>query len=366
MMSANPEDGQRSTRDVVVSVIVPARNEEDCLGYCLASLSNQSGISFEIIVVNDHSSDGTREVAEQYARAQVMDADELPAGWTGKNYAAHCGANAAQGKWLLFTDADTVHRHGSLRHAVHEAQKFQADLLTYSPKQEVHSFWERILMPVVFAELRREYPPNKVNSKKSVVAAANGQYLLISREIYEAIGGHEAVKDKLLEDVELAKLVKKSGRRIRFRYGRDAVKTRMYRTFRAMWEGWTKNLALLFPSPLLLAGLRMSELVLAIGGLVAFFVGLGRESEWLMIGGALVSVPLAANYFYRVSRAHFGWINTIISPFGVPIFVILLVRSRLHYKKRQVSWKGRTYDPTMADAATEPRHEEPQETVSTT
>lgn len=364
-MSANPEDGQRSTCEVAVSVIVPARNEEDCLGLCLASLSNQSGISFEIIVVNDHSTDGTREVAEQYARARVIDANELPAGWVGKNHAVYCGAKVAQGKWLLFTDADTVHRHGSLRHAVHEAQEYRADLLSYSPKQEVHSFWERILMPVVFAELQRQYPPKKVSSSKSMVAAANGQYLMISRETYDAIGGHEAVKDKILEDVELAKLVKQSGRRIRFRYGRDAVKTRMYRTLAAIWEGWTKNLALLFPFPLLLAGLRLSELISVIAGLVAFFVGLQREAEWLMIVGALVSVPLAANFFYRIRKAHFGWINTIISPLGLPIFVILLVRSRLHYMRKQVSWKGRTYDPTSTSAFGA-NHKGPQETVSTT
>src|SRR5437879_13509161 len=98
-MSANPEDGQRSTREVAVSVIVPARNEEDCLGFCLASLSNQSGISFEVIVVNDHSTDGTGSVAKQYPLVQVIDADELPGGWTGKNHAAYCGANLAQGKW---------------------------------------------------------------------------------------------------------------------------------------------------------------------------------------------------------------------------------------------------------------------------
>lgn len=344
-MSANPEDGQRSPRELAVSVIVPARNEEDCLGLCLASLSNQSGIGFEIIVVNDHSTDHTRTVAEQYPRAQVIDAPDLPSGWTGKNYAVHCGALAAKGKWLLFTDADTIHRHGSLRHAVREIQDFQADLLSYSPKQDVRSFFERVLMPVIFAELRRQYPPEKVNSSKSPIAAANGQYLLISREAYDAVGGHAAIKDKLLEDVELAKLVKQSGRRLRFRYGRDAVKTRMYRSFRSMWEGWTKNLALLFPSPVQLASRRGLEFVLLVSGLALLGTGIHRESKWQMAGGLLVSVPVLAEFFQRVRRAHFGWINTILSPLGLPFFVILLVRSQLHYKRNQVTWKGRTYSP---------------------
>lgn len=364
-MSANPEDGQRSAREVTVSVIVPARNEEDCLGHCLASLSNQTGIEFEIIVVNDHSTDRTRAIAEQYVRATVVDAPELSAGWTGKNNACQFGASRAKGKWLLFTDADTVHRHGSMRHAVQEAGKYKADLLSYSPKQEVKTLWERLLMPIVFAELRRQYPPAKVNSSKSEVSAANGQYLLISREAYDAIGGHAAVRDKLLEDVELAKLVKQHGMRIRFRYGREAVKTRMYRSLRAMWEGWTKNLALLFPSPILLAVRRVLELLGVLGGIAAFVWGLQQENGWLIIGGPLVALPLTANFFYRVRKAHFSWLNTIISPLGLPIFVILLVRSRLHYMRKQVSWKGRTYDPSRI-VAPETVQPHPRDHVSTT
>lgn len=345
-MSANQEDAQPSPPEVVVSVIVPARNEEDCLGYCLASLANQSGINFEIIVVNDHSTDRTREIAGQYAHAEVLDAPDVPPGWTGKNYAVHYAAKNAKGKWLLFTDADTEHRRASLRHAVAEAQRFNADLLSYSPKQIVKGFWQRALMPLVFAELRRQYPPALVNSANSPIAAANGQYLLISRDAYDAIGGHEAIKGKLLEDVELAKLIKQSGRSIRFRYGRDAVKTRMYRSFRAMWEGWTKNLTLLFPSPQNLAALRSAEFLLVVVGLVAVVAGLSRGMRLLTTVGALVSLPLAGNFFYRVRKAHFGLVNTILAPLGLPLFVILLVRSRLHYKRGSVSWKGRTYDPT--------------------
>jgi hypothetical protein len=365
-MSANQEDAQPSSREVVVSVIVPARNEEDCLGYCLASLANQSGINFEIIVVNDHSTDRTREIAGQYAHAEVLDAPDVPEGWTGKNYAVHYGARNAKGKWLLFTDADTEHRRASLRHAVAEAQRFNADLLSYSPKQIVNGFWQRALMPIVFAELRRQYPPALVNSANSPIAAANGQYLLISRKAYEAVGGHAAIKGKLLEDVELAKLIKQSGRRIRFRYGRDAVKTRMYRSFRAMWEGWTKNLTLLFPSPSKLAALRSGELLLVVGGLAGVATGLSRGLKTPTIVGALVSIPLATNFFYRVRKAHFGWINTILAPLGLPLFVILLVRSGLHYKRGSVSWKGRTYDPTGNLSRSGQGTRESEATTSTT
>ena len=138
---------------------------------------------------------------------------------------------------------------GSLARAVAEARQHGAALLSYSPEQEVHGFWEKAVMPVIFAELAATYRPSLVSDPRSPAAAANGQYILITREAYDAVGGHAAVSGSLLEDVALAKAVKASGRKIFFRFGGDAVRTRMYRSFAQLREGWTKNLALLFPSP---------------------------------------------------------------------------------------------------------------------
>src|SRR5438270_7666539 len=143
-MDANPMVGNEGQQlNPVVSVIVPARNEEACLGDCLRSLQDQSGIEFEIIVVNDNSTDRTRQIAESLGGVNVLNAPPLPPGWTGKSHAAQLGSQAAKGQWLLFTDADTIHRHRSLRHAVREAEEHGADMLSYSPKQEVHGLWER-------------------------------------------------------------------------------------------------------------------------------------------------------------------------------------------------------------------------------
>jgi glycosyltransferase involved in cell wall biosynthesis len=348
---AAPSSPQQPPRpNPVVSVIVPARNEEACLGDCLRSLLEQSGIEYEIIVVNDNSTDRTRQIARLHG-VKVIDAPPLPAGWTGKSHAAHCGAQVARGKWLLFTDADTIHRRRSLRHAVVEADENLVEMLSYSPKQVVRGLWERSLMPVIFAELRRQYPPSEVSDSDSPIAAANGQYLLIRRETYDAIGGHEAVRASLLEDVELARRVKHSGRRIRFRYGRDALKTRMYRSFPQMWEGWTKNLALLFPSPVTLATVRVLEFMAFYLGLLAFTFGLTLPNYWVALGGALITLPVTFNFFQRVRKAHFGWINTILSPIGLPIFVLLLLNSRLHYKRNRVTWKGREYAPAAESEA---------------
>src|SRR6266567_6670515 len=251
----------------VVSLIVPARNEEACLGACLGSLVAQTGITFEIIVVDDDSTDRTAEIARSFPGIHVISAGPLPDNWTGKNNAMSAGPKAAKGKWLLFTDADTVHQPGSLARAVAEAEQHGAALLSYSPAQEVRGFWEKAVMPVIFAELAATYPPKKVNDPASPIAAANGQYLLISREAYDAVGGHTKIASELLEDVAMARLVKRSGRKIFFRYGGDAVRTRMYRSFAQMKEGWTKNLALLFPKPRTLAVLRMAEFLLIVGNL---------------------------------------------------------------------------------------------------
>ncbi len=367
-MSANPGAGQRSDSpdQPVVSVIIPARNEEDSIGACLRSIASQSGIQFEVIVVNDQSTDRTRRIAEEFNGVRVIDVNILPLGWIGKNHACHVGSQAAKGKWLLFTDADTIHRRSSLKYAIREADHYAVDMLSYSPKQEVHGFLERALMPVVFAELRRQYPPKLVSVPSSPVAAANGQYLLITRETYDLIGGHAAVKDKLLEDVELARLVKNHGRRIRFRYGRDAVSTRMYRNFAAMCEGWTKNLALLFPSPFRLALWRSLEMLLVAGGLGGLVVAVHHHYLWRAAGMLLLIALLGFSFFRRVRKAHFGWINTIIAPAGLPIFVILLVRSRLHYLRKKVSWKGRTYDPTPSGSPNGNVSDAPLSLTSTT
>src|SRR5579863_3102863 len=211
------------TRLANVSVIVPARNEETCLGICLESLVAQTGVDSEIIVVDDHSTDRTREIAMSFARVRVIEAGPLPNGWTGKNNAVVSGARIAKGEWLLFTDADTVHLPGSLARSLAEAEHHGAALLSYSPEQEVEGFWEKAVMPVIFAELAATYSPSRVSDPRSSAAAANGQYLMIARDAYEAAGGHGAIAGSLLEDVALAQNVKASGRKIFFRYGGDAV-----------------------------------------------------------------------------------------------------------------------------------------------
>jgi glycosyltransferase involved in cell wall biosynthesis len=333
----------------VVSVIVPARNEEACLGACLQSLVSQNKppgrIPAEIIVVDDHSTDRTREIANSFSadHVQLIDAPALPAGWTGKNNAVTAGSKIARGQWLLFTDADTIHLSGSLASAIDEATRHGAALLSYSPKQIVKSFGEQAVMPVIFAELAATYSPSKVNDPNSLAAAANGQYILITREAYNAVGGHAAIASHLLEDVALARAVKRSGRKIFFRYGDDAVRTRMYRSFAHLREGWTKNLALLFPSPVRLAALRSIELVLIVSSFASAMANIARSHWTPAILSATLAVILYALFLRRVRRAHFYWDANILALFGLPLFSYLLLRSALSYRRGKVTWKGRNY-----------------------
>ncbi len=275
----------------VISVIIPARNEEVSLGACLESLVSQSGVDFEIIVVDDGSTDRTRTIAESFPQARVIAPLPMLHGACGKAYACAAGASIARGEWLLFTDADTVHLPGSLLRALEEARAHSASLLSYSPQQDVHGMLQAMVMPVIFAELARTYRPSEVCDPSHPAAAANGQYLLIAREAYDAVGGHLAVAHTLLEDVALAMAVKCSGRRLRFRYGGDAVRTRMYRDFASLREGWTKNLALLFPDSGALAARRISGSAIRFGA-IAVAVVAGAERAWIpALIGAAIAVP---------------------------------------------------------------------------
>jgi len=327
-----------------VSVIVPARNEEACLEACLISLTAQQGVPFEIIVVDDGSRDRTAAIARSFAGVTLIDAGPLPEGWSGKSNAACTGAQQARGQWLLFTDADTVHLPGSLARALAEAKRSGAEMLSYSPEQELRGFVERAVMPVIFAELAATYKPRAVSDPSLPAAAANGQYLLITRTAYDAVGGHAAVATCLLEDVELARAVKRSGRRIRFRFGGDAVRTRMYRSFAQLVEGWTKNLALLFKAPARRALMRLLEFLAIVVGTALLAVGLHFGDIQLVVPAGIAVALIYLNFLLRIRKAHAGVASSALAVFGLAIFSYLLLRSKLYYTwHRSVTWKGRIY-----------------------
>jgi cellulose synthase/poly-beta-1,6-N-acetylglucosamine synthase-like glycosyltransferase len=322
------------------------------------SLVAQTGVTFEIIVVDDHSTDRTREIASSFsnspgqARVRIIAAGPLPAGWTGKNNAVTAGAKVARGEWLLFTDADTVHLPGSLARSIEEAKRHHAALLSYSPEQVVKRFWEKATMPVIFAELAASFRPSQVSDANSPAAAANGQYMLIAREAYDAVGGHAAIAANLLEDVALARAIKQSGRKIFFRFGGDAVRTRMYRSFAQLREGWTKNLALLFPAPARLAALRAIEFILIVASFAVSITTALRGHFQSAAAAGTLCVILYALFLTRIRRAHFSWDANLLALLGLPLFSYLLLRSARAYANGNVPWKGRTYSDESCLLAT--------------
>jgi glycosyltransferase involved in cell wall biosynthesis len=355
-LGLNPPDQP----DLDLSVIIPARNEERSLPACLASLLAQSepgfalGQQWELILINDASTDRTREIAAEAAAGRdgviLLDAPPLDlgdrGGFTGKNNACWTGAQAARGRHLLFTDADTIHERNDLSRSLREAEKYKAALLSYSPRQIVTGFWQRAVMPLVFSELASVYPSNEVNDPARSLAAANGQFLLVERDAYFAVGGHRAVGKDILEDVALANNVKRSKRTIRFRYAPEALSTRMYRTTSEMIEGWTKNLALLFPKPVALALWRMLDLALFVGLPILAF-GLFWLAPWQRSVILLIWVRTLWRFYSRVARSNFPPFDVAISILGIPLFVYLLLRSVVDHRiKKNVAWKGRSYNTT--------------------
>ncbi len=340
-----------------MTVIVPARNEEDVLGACLKSLVSQSeeifelGREWELIVVDDHSTDRTAEIARGIAGVTLLQAASLESGWTGKNNAVWTAAQRVRGKWLLFTDADSVHEPGDLRRAIHEAERHKVGMLSYSPRQIVSGPVQRSLMPLVFSELAVTYSPAKVSDPALHVAAANGQFLLVEREAYRRLGGHASVAGKVLEDVELAYLAKRRKIGLRFRYAEDALSVRMYRSTGAMVEGWTKNLSLLFGNTLILAFWRALDFLLLFGlPILAYRLWNAQLAvhslEWLGAGWILIALWLRTlfRFYARVAKSNFPFFDCLISPLGLPLFVILLYRSWFQHRiLKRVSWKGREY-----------------------
>ena len=353
-----PDTNSAEEPDLELSVIIPARNEERSLPTCLASLLIQSepgftlGHQWEIIIVNDDSTDKTREIALEVAATHtgviLLDAPPLDlsnrGGFTGKSNACWTGAQAARGRHFLFTDADTIHETNDISRSLREAERHKAVLLSYSPRQIVSGFWQHAVMPLVFSELASVYPSKQVNDPVSSLAAANGQFLLVERDAYFSVGGHRAIGKDILEDVALAHNIKRSDRLIRFRYAPDALSTRMYATTSEMMEGWTKNLALLFPKPVALALWRILDLLLFFG-LPALALGLYWLQPWQRSVILLLWIRTLWRFYSRVARSNFPWFDVAISILGIPLFGYLLIRSVIHHRiKKKVAWKGRRYD----------------------
>ena len=336
-----------------VSVIVPARNEAINIADVVQSVLGSDYDPFEVIVVNDRSTDDTaaivRGVASGDSRVRLIEGAELPEGWFGKPWACVQGAREATGELLLFTDADTRHRPELLARAVGGLERHDAQLLTVVPRLQCVSFWERLVMPQIIFLLSQRYPPREINRPRRLRdVIANGQFILVTRESYDRVGGHGKVREAVAEDLALAQAYYKNGERIYCAFAADLMETRMYRDLNGLIEGWSKNIFLgsqaSFPdepwrralTPLMLVAAMLFWLVpLAVLGLGAVGVpGLPDAT------GAAVSATL----FWIVVTTGMRippWYG-VGYPLGVVMSVYIVTRS-IARGSRRVEWRGRVY-----------------------
>jgi len=339
-----------------VSVIIPARNEELNIERVVRSVAPQRHVR-EIVVVDDASTDRTPEILAGLRREipllRTIRLERLPEGWTGKTHAAAAGAETATGEWLLFTDADTEHLPGSLAAMLQRARDEKADLLSLSPGQQTVTWWEKSIIPYVFVQLAKIFPFEEVSDPASPRVAANGQYLLVRRSVYNEAGGFAAVRGEILDDVALARRVKQRGGRLVFLPGADWVRTRMYTNFRDMWQGWSKNLYLLYgrelwPVAKALSAALLLDVLLPLGFVAfAILIALADVTGWMFLAALLCfggAVLRQWNYERSLLRLGFDSRLDIYQLPGAGLFVLLVLNSvRTCRLAGGVRWKGRSY-----------------------
>lgn len=343
--------------EVRISAVVPARNEESVIGACVESLAGQREID-EIFVVNDQSTDRTAEIVRECARRipklRLLETKELPRGWVGKNNAVWLGAQSARGERLLFTDADAVHEKDSAARALAIAAEQNAALVSFSPEQIMETWYEKALIPYVYCRLVSRFSFEEVNDPGKKEAAANGQFLMIRRDAYEAVGGHASVAGEVLEDVALARRVKSAGHRIWFGSGKGIVCVRMYRSFGTMWEGWRKNLyPLMGGEPLAAAEEIARALWPVLASLIAAAIAWGVSGAvWAAAGMLAIGfLAILAAYDWQLRRNRFPREVAWYGVAGRLLFVGVLWASYHGYRRGKLGWKGREYPVGTPDAS---------------
>jgi len=344
--------GEQAISVPTISAIVPARNEEVNIAECIRSIALQAEV-FEIIVVNDQSIDRTAEIVRilmpEIPQLRLLETTELPLGWVGKNNAVWLGAQEAKGKWLLFTDADAILAPGATAKAFQLAQKNSAALVSFSPEQTLKAWYEKALIPFVYCRLARRFSYTDVNDPKKPAAAANGQFLLIQRSTYDAVGGHASVAGEVLEDVALARRVKKDSWGIWFGSGAGCVSVRMYRSFRSMWAGWRKNLYQLMGGP---SGSFLNEFEAAVPWMTVLILLFGIKFPLATFVGVVLLLFRQISYGLELVRNQFPFKFIMYYIPAVFLYAGVLLASYRSYSKGKVAWKGREYAVALPNPST--------------
>jgi glycosyltransferase involved in cell wall biosynthesis len=340
----------------LVSAIIPARDEEATLADCLASVCAQTYPNLEILVVDDRSSDRTAEIARSFAesdpRVRVLTIEHLPDGWTGKTHALQAASGMARGAWFWFLDSDTRHEPDNLAIVMEYARRHNAALASLLPEMRCETFWEAVVQPLAGVVLIQSFPLFWVNDDRKTLAFANGQYILIRREAYEAAGGHHAVRQRFVEDIGLADRVKGLGLPIRVAVAHGIGSTRMYAGLGPLVRGWSRILYdALGRSPWRLLGKVLDPLVFSQSGHLALLVAVvllltGRAGPlaWWLLGLSVLHHVLSYTllrrlYLLSVPRSrHVAWF-----PLANLVMDWVLLRSLRMCLTGHVTWRGTAY-----------------------
>lgn len=335
----------------LLSVIVPARNEERQIENCVRSLLRQRYPNIEFVVVDDRSTDGTAGILERLAahddRLRIVRGEPLLNGWVGKPWALAQGTAHARGAWLLFTDADTCHEPLACASAMRYALEHQVKFLSLLPAQRFDTAAERIFLPTILWMIAFGVgSQDAINDPKRLDAAIfNGQYLLCERAAFEAIGGHANVRDSIAEDFDLARLVKRDGRFRSMLVGaNDLVSTRMYRSFREIWDGFSKNLYIgLKDDPLgaLLAVAMLASISPLPEIALAGALRRRRYAQAFRMLGVITATACAAETGMR--RFGFPRGSALFFPIGAATMLAIFVNSAFQHRTGRVHWRGRRY-----------------------
>ena len=341
----------------VLSIIVPARNEERQIEACVRSLLAQRYARFEVIAVNDRSDDRTGAIlaalAREDARLTVINGEALAHGWIGKPWALEQGARIARGEWLLFTDADTQHEPLAASSAIAYALAHRAQILSLLTTQRFVSIAERALLPTILWMIAFAVGSlDAINDPRRLDAAIfNGQFIAFERAAYDALGGHGAVRDRIAEDYEFARLVKRDGRfRARLAGANDLVFTRMYRSLPEIWNGFSKNLFLAVehdPARALAGSLVLAALSPLPGILLCDALRAGKPRRAARMGAVILAGVAAAELAMRRSRFPRG--SGAFFPLGVAAMLAIFLNSAFRHRTGRVGWRGRTYGRAPQD-----------------
>ncbi|HEX2637570.1 MAG TPA: glycosyltransferase [Gemmatimonadales bacterium] len=346
---------------IPISIIIPARNEQATIETVVRSIVASDYRPFELLVVDDRSTDQTAAIAERLAatdpRVRLVRGAPLPEGWYGKPWACEQGFRAASGELLLFTDADTRHAPELMGRAAAALRREHADLMTVAPHQRCVSFWERVVMPQIWLLLGLRYHPRRVNrARRPRDVIANGQFILTTRAAYVAVGGHGAVRDEVAEDLALAQAYLRAGRRLHFAFAERLMETRMYQDLPQLIEGWSKNVYLggrrSFPDepalralvPVMLAAAMLFWL-LPPGVLLVRALGVSVGG---LAGSAGIATGLSVLFWALVSYGmRIPMVYGVLYPLGAAMALYIFARSTWRGSRR-VEWRGRVYgrEPT--------------------